>query len=383
MTQPPEMSSQEIERGGTPNFRWKLKDGELDPSHFGVGGTITTLFTPNTPTDSRLLQLPKLINYKGFTQDRISKQEKTELHFSFPHGTVSAMPSVSAPPAAAKWPKISIITPSYNQGKFLEQTIRSILDQAYPNLEYIIIDGGSSDNSEQIIRKYAKHLKYWVSEPDGGQADAINKGFRHASGEICGWLNSDDILMPGSLTLLAKLFQQLPQVSWVSSTPQTITQHGYVQHLGLRPVYWRWLVAAGVHHGRGLGFLMQEGTFWRRSLWEKAGDQVQNLHYGMDFELWRRFAQLTFVLPVHLPLAAFRLNPERKSKAIQRYYQEVGVWWPAWLSWLGKLLRLGLQLPRKLRLTRQFYYDLDHEEWVYLPDLWSRLTGRDQVQRFQ
>ncbi len=280
------------------------------------------------------------------------------------------------------YPKISLVTPSYNQGQFLEQTIRSILDQDYPNLEYIIIDGRSSDDSKKIIKKYASKLKYWVSEKDDGQADAINKGFSHATGEIMGWLNSDDVLMPGSLQLIAKIFTELPATEWISSTPQTITQHGHVQHLGLRPVYIQKLIAAGWYHGLGLGFIMQEGTFWRRSLWKAAGNKVNNFHFGMDFDLWKRFANRTSLLPVHIPLAAFRLNPQRKSKAIDKYYQEIGVKLPAFFAIIGKAARLALQVPRKLRLTQQLYYDLTTERWQYVPDAFSKLSGKKKPHSF-
>jgi glycosyltransferase involved in cell wall biosynthesis len=109
-------------------------------------------------------------------------------------------------------PKISIVTPSFNQGTFLEKTIQSVLSQDYSNLEYIIIDGGSTDNSVEIIKKYAERLSYWVSKPDAGQSDAINKGFRKASGDICAWINSDDVYYPGVLTMIAASFEEHPSV---------------------------------------------------------------------------------------------------------------------------------------------------------------------------
>src|SRR5687768_13083798 len=104
-------------------------------------------------------------------------------------------------------PKISIITPSYNQGRFIEETILSVINQNYPNLEYIIIDGGSTDNTVEIIRKYEQHLAYWVSEKDGGQSEAINKGFKKATGDIVCWINSDDFFMPGALSKVADCFE--------------------------------------------------------------------------------------------------------------------------------------------------------------------------------
>jgi glycosyltransferase involved in cell wall biosynthesis len=290
--------------------------------------------------------------------------------------------SLSMAKRRSELPKISIVTPSFNQGHFLEQTIQSILSQGYPNLEYVIIDGGSRDNSVKIIKKYSSKLKYWVSKPDGGQAQAINSGFSHTSGQIMTWLNSDDILLPGTLKLVANIFTQLPEVNWLSGTPQTITQHGYIQHLGLRPVYLQKLIQAGWYHGRGLGFIMQEGTFWRRSLWKKSGGKVKNLHYGMDFDLWERFAELSPLIPVHVPLAAFRLNPERKSKAIDKYYQEIGMHLPEITAPLSKIARLSLQIPRKFRLTQQIRYDLPTETWQFYPPFIDRLLHGEQVRTF-
>src|SRR5881396_2686502 len=110
---------------------------------------------------------------------------------------------------------ISIVTPSYNQAAFLEETIRSVLLQGYPNLEYIVIDGGSTDGSVEIIKRYEKHLSYWQSEPDGGQYDAISQGFARTSGDLMAWLNSDDMLHRNALWSMARLFTQFPQIEWL------------------------------------------------------------------------------------------------------------------------------------------------------------------------
>ena len=115
-------------------------------------------------------------------------------------------------------PKISIITPSFNQAEFLEQTITSVFSQNYPNLEYIIIDGGSTDRSVEIIKKYADKLTYWVSEPDKGHGDALNKGFNHSTGEIMAWINSDDFYFPWTFSIVSEIFKDLPQIYWLASS---------------------------------------------------------------------------------------------------------------------------------------------------------------------
>src|SRR6266540_2247918 len=115
------------------------------------------------------------------------------------------------------YPRISIITPSFNQGAFLEQAIRSVIVQNYPNLEYVIIDGGSTDNSIEIIKKYEKHLHYWISEKDNGQYDAINKGFAKSSGVIMGWLNSDDMYCPWALKTVSSIFSECPNIEWLTT----------------------------------------------------------------------------------------------------------------------------------------------------------------------
>ena len=122
-------------------------------------------------------------------------------------------------------PRISIVTPSYNQGRFIEETIQSVLGQGYPNVEYIIIDGGSTDNTVEIIRKYAKHLTYWVSEPDRGQSHAINKGLARCTGDLFGWINSDDVLMPGALEVVAEAWRRRPG-RIISGATSIFDEHG-------------------------------------------------------------------------------------------------------------------------------------------------------------
>ena len=181
------------------------------------------------------------------------------------------------------WPKISIITPSYNQGKFIEETIRSVLLQGYPNLEYIIIDGGSTDNSLEIIKKYEPWIDYWVSEKDGGQAEAINKGFAKANGEIFAWINSDDMLMPEALHTVAQYFCQYPQIDMIYGTGRILDNSGEVltdwrsRDFDLKTLLFG-------------NYICQPASFFRSKIFFEVGEIRTDLHYALDYDLWLRFA---------------------------------------------------------------------------------------------
>jgi glycosyltransferase involved in cell wall biosynthesis len=225
-------------------------------------------------------------------------------------------------------PRISIVTPSFNQGPYLEETIRSVLDQNYPALEYVVIDGGSTDDSPAIIRRYADRLTHWVSEPDGGQYDAINRGFARTTGEIMGWINSDDKYAPWAFAVVADIFTSLPEVEWLTSLcPLTWDRRGLP--LGCSAM-------RGFDRGRFLrgdylpgvpwneGTIQQESTFWRRSLWERAGGGVDaSLKMAGDFELWARFFKRTRLYGVATPLAGFRVHGDQKTgRAMATYLEE-------------------------------------------------------------
>lgn len=185
------------------------------------------------------------------------------------------------------YPKVSIVTPSFNKGAFIEETIRSILDQQYPNLEYIIIDGGSTDNSIDVIKKYASSLKYWVSEKDDGMYHALERGFQQATGDIMGWLNSDDILHRKSLFTVAEIFHTLQAVDWIQGYPTVIDDAGRIIYS--RRARNNKLDFYKKKYRDGI-FIQQESTFWRKKLWEKAGSHIStDYKYAGDFELWMRF----------------------------------------------------------------------------------------------
>ncbi len=185
-------------------------------------------------------------------------------------------------------PRISVITPSYNQAEFLEKTIRSVLLQDYPNLEYIIIDGGSNDGSVDIIRHYAHHLAHWESVKDRGQSHAINKGFARATGDIFCWLNSDDYFMPGTLIRVGEIFARDQRVGAVVGSCQTVDEHGATtllkgsfQDYNRLVMYWKQYQ------------MPQPSIFWRGDLHRKVGPLNESLHLTMDYDLWLRLARYT------------------------------------------------------------------------------------------
>jgi glycosyltransferase involved in cell wall biosynthesis len=263
-----------------------------------------------------------------------------------------------------KRPTITLVTPSYNQAAFLEQTLRSVIDQRYPALEYIVIDGGSSDGSVDILKAFADHLAYWVSEPDEGQADAINKGFARASGDILGWLNSDDILLPGTLQAVADLFTEYPEIVWVTSWGANIGEQGERLAVRRSPGALRSLIARGWYHGRMLGFIRQESTFWRRELWQRVGGSVNTqLHYGMDYELWRRFAQHADLVTAQTVFGAYRVHPAQKTARMEDYYREIGVRLPHAVRLATLPLRVLLLLAAPL--LPRLHYDRLRGVWTF------------------
>jgi glycosyltransferase involved in cell wall biosynthesis len=217
------------------------------------------------------------------------------------------------------YPLISIITPSYNQAGFLEETIQGVLGQDYPHKEYLVIDGGSSDGSIEIIRRYAQQISYWVSAPDRGQSHAINKGFATAKGEVLAWLNSDDTYMAGALTAVAECFFQHPEVDLIYGNFIYTDFNG--KALRRRHVFSSMSYEALLYHD----YLGQPAVFFRRSLWEKVGPLDESLHYCMDWELFLRMWKICRPMHLNKVLATYRIHKNAKSNAehSELYAQEM------------------------------------------------------------
>ncbi|HEY7794112.1 MAG TPA: glycosyltransferase family 2 protein [Gaiellaceae bacterium] len=224
---------------------------------------------------------------------------------------------------------IGIVTPTLNHGRFLDETIRSVLDAATAPAEYVVVDGGSTDDSVAVLERYDGRLTAWSSEPDDGMYDAIQKGFTRTSSDVMAWLNAGDTYQPWTLSVVQELFATFPELEWLTTQrPLTLDEAGRVVACEFVGGYAADSFRAGVNLPGGNWFaragIQQESTFWRRSLWERAGGRLSaSLQYAGDFELWLRFfdAGATLV-SLDAPLAAHRVHAGQKTTTLDAYVAE-------------------------------------------------------------
>lgn len=212
-----------------------------------------------------------------------------------------------------KLPKISIITPSYNQARLIGKTIQSVLSQNYPNLEYILMDGGSTDGTLNILKRYKDRL-IWFSQKDKGQSDAINKGIKKATGEIIGYLNSDDLLCENALFHIAEFYQNNPDYFWVTGRCQVIDERGdKIRSLvTLYKNFWLRFLRFPVSLFF-INYISQPATFWRREVVNKIGYFDKSLYYVMDYDYWLRLSKIYKLGFIDKYLASFRIHKKSKS----------------------------------------------------------------------
>jgi glycosyltransferase involved in cell wall biosynthesis len=257
-------------------------------------------------------------------------------------------PKLSVPelmPSGRTWPKISIVTVTYNQADYLEETIRSVLCQNYPNLEYIVIDGGSTDHTLSVIKRYEHELSYWISEPDRGQANALNKGFAQSTGEILAWLNSDDRYLSRTLYHVALAYDAYNSDMVVGGclivrgrNPEPVAyHHTRLPYAELVDLPLNKLLDLDKHWQGGF-FFYQPEVFWSRSIWERSGAHVnEDLYYSMDYELWVRMAVAgANVFHIPEPLTLFRVHESQKTFGDD-------------LPFLKELRELNKQLKKELK----------------------------------
>jgi glycosyltransferase involved in cell wall biosynthesis len=259
--------------------------------------------------------------------------------------TEGSVPDAAAP-ARTVWPRVTIVTPSYNQGQFLEETIRSVLLQEYPDLEYMVLDGGSTDQSVDIVRKYEPWLAHWVSEPDRGQSHAIDKGWKRATSEIIAYLNSDDVLAPGAVWRAVTALQAEPAVGLVYGGWQVIDAQGNVIKCESAQEFSMAKLLLG-------GLIGQPSAFMRREIVKQVGYLDENLHMSMDLDLWVRIALRRQVRPLPHCLSTMRQWGDNKNMAHPERF------WPDRLAILDKLYA-SAGLPAEVRCLRRRLYGYAH-----------------------
>jgi glycosyltransferase involved in cell wall biosynthesis len=215
------------------------------------------------------------------------------------------------PAAAGEWPRITLVTAVYNGERYLEETLCSVLQQSYPNMEYIVVDGGSTDGTVDILRKYEREVTCWFSQKDQGLYPALNAGFARSTGEIMGWLNANDKLHASGLFVVGSVFSVFADVEWITGRPTVFNDAGMTVEVQDVPHWSRGRFLAGANR-----HIQQESTYWRRRLWERAGGALSTDYRAEgDFELWTRFFRYAKLYPVDALIGGWRFHPDSLSHA--------------------------------------------------------------------
>jgi glycosyltransferase involved in cell wall biosynthesis len=267
-----------------------------------------------------------------------------------------------------EYPKVSIVTPSYNQGEYIEETIKSVVSQGYPNLEYIIIDGGSNDNSVEIIKEYAEKYPYiqWVSEKDRGQSHAINKGFKRSTGEIVAWLNSDDVYEMNAIIDQVELLQNNPDVMLVYGDAIIEDEVTGIKEKFKSAEPFDYYRLIHVNH-----MIMQPTTFWRRELFDKIGYLDETLNFTMDWEFWIRTGKEHKIL--YNPITIARAKDYKTTKTFSGGFKRLKE---------IKMIQDKYGWEKNPKLYRSYYFDTLHK-YVYKYSPWTANTIKNILIRIR
>lgn len=221
-------------------------------------------------------------------------------------------------------PLVSVVTPAYEAERFVEETLRSVRNQTYDRVEHVVMDGGSSDRTTEILAAYEDEYDLtWYSEPDDGMYDAIETGFERASGDILAWLNADDVYLPWAVRVAVDRLAE-PGVEWVVGHPGAWDAEGTLTEIRpVRPYYRREWIRRGWYHGRGFGWLQQESMFWTADLWDRRGGFPDGVRLAGDYYLWRQFAEETAPVQLGTVVGGFRRHADQLTAELDDYYAEV------------------------------------------------------------
>ena len=221
-------------------------------------------------------------------------------------------------------PLVSIVTPSYNSNLYIDQNIASVAEQSYGDIEHIIVDGGSTDGTIQTIQQYEKKYNLtWISEPDDGMYDALEKGFNLASGEIFAWLNSDDMYLPWAVEIAVENLKQ-EGTEWIIGHPANWDEAGLLNYVNpMRPYYRRGWIRKGWYHGEALGWMQQESMFWTAELWDKKGGFPPDVKLAGDYYLWQQFAERAELKQIGTVISGFRNHENQLTSNMEKYRSEI------------------------------------------------------------